>query len=121
VDYAAALAGLSAPARPSVFASGNQNDPSALLAAWTSRDNAANLAGYRFAIGSIPGGADLVNWTPTVAAQAALSGLALVAGHTYWISVQAKNEFGLWSFVARDWFIAGQAKVVRVHLPLVSN
>ena len=129
VDYAAPLAGQSAPARPSVFASGNAADTSALSAAWTSDDNTANVAGYRFtnvagyrfAIGAVPGSADLVNWTSTAVAQVDLSGLGLVADRTYWISVQAQNELGLWSFVARDWFIAGRTKVALIYLPLIGH
>jgi hypothetical protein len=119
VDYAGAITDQSAPSAPSVFASGDDADPSAVSAAWSSFDPESTLTGYRYAIGSAPGAVDIVNWTPTALSSATRAGLGLVPGQTYWVSAQAQNEGGLWSPLGMDAFVAGETKIVRRFLPWV--
>jgi hypothetical protein len=121
VDYAGTITDQSAPAAPSVFATGDDGDPSAARASWTSHDSESAITGYRYAIGASEGAADIVNWTPTAATTAARAGLGLLPGQTYWVSVQAQNTGGLWSPVAGDAFIAGETKTVSIYVPLVTR
>ncbi len=73
---------------------------------WVTSDTESGVTNYRYAVGTIPGGTDVVNWT-TIAAPSARSeaseftlvrsGLNLVRGQTYYVSAQARNAGGLWS------------------------
>ena len=68
-----------------------------LSANWdASTDNESGISGYQYAIGTTAGGTQTANWTNlgnvTTVTQ---TGLTLVAGQTYFFSVQAVNGAGL--------------------------
>jgi hypothetical protein len=59
-------------------------------------DPESGIKGYQYAIGSTPGGADIINWTPPrYELSTTRSGLSLTWGHTYYFSVRAVNGAGL--------------------------
>jgi len=62
------------------------------------RDCAIDL--YSYAIGTTPSGSDIVNWINTTTTSFDRSGLSLIFGQPYYISVKARNEGGLWSSIA---------------------
>jgi uncharacterized membrane protein len=65
---------------------------------------------YSYAIGTTAGGIDVVNWTNTPNTSFLRSGLGLIEGRQYYISVKARNAGGLWSAVGLPpAVIAGQA------------
>jgi hypothetical protein len=68
-----------------------------LSASWSAYDPDSVITLYSYAIGTTPGGGEVVNWTNTMATSFTRTGLGLIAGHTYYISVKARNEGGLWS------------------------
>lgn len=85
---------------------------------WWAKDPESEIAGYRYAIGSAAGATDIVNWTATGGTSLTRSGLGLVEGQQYWLTVQARNAGGLWSPSGYSAFTAGQG-LNRVFLPLV--
>jgi PKD repeat protein len=71
--------------------------PGTLSGRWTAHDPESAITLYRYAIGTTPAGTDVINWTNTPDTSFARTGLSLIAGHTYYVSVKARNEGGLWS------------------------
>jgi hypothetical protein len=113
LDYAGQISDTTAPAAPSVFATGSPADPTYVTASW----NGAGV-GYRYAIGSSRGATDIINWTSISTTQMTRSGLGLAAGKPYWVSVQARNAGGLWSPVGDSSFVAGQLSLRKLYLPV---
>ena len=73
---------------------------STLHAVWTAQDPQTGIEEYQYAIGTLSGGADVVNWTSCgTQASVTKTGLSLVTGKTYYFSVKAKNGAGLWGGV----------------------
>jgi len=97
-------------------------DAGVLSASWTASDPDSGITLYRYAIGTAPGGTDVVNWTNTPGTSFERAGLSLIAGQTYYVSVKARNEGGLWSGVAAAGVVAGSGEcgtsVRRIYLPL---
>jgi subtilisin family serine protease len=118
VDYAGEISDRTAPEAPSVMAGGKEGDPTTIEAMWWAEDPDSEITGYRYAIGSAAGATDIVNWTSTANSSLTRSGLGLVEGQQYWLSVQASNAGGLWSPTGYSAFVAGQP-FGRVFLPLV--
>jgi hypothetical protein len=118
VDYAGQITDQTPPNTPLVIAGGKQGDPSTVEAIWWASDPDSSITGYRYAIGSAPGATDIVNWTTTNNNSFTRSGLGLIEGRQYWVSVQARNIGGLWSASGYSAFVAGQP-LRRVFLPLV--
>lgn len=108
VDYAGQITDQTPPPIPFVSASGKQGDASYVEAAWLAIDPDSSIIGYRYAIGSAAGATDIVNWTSTTATGISRSGLGLVTGRQYWLSVQAQNVGGLKSDSRYSAFVAGQ-------------
>ncbi len=67
-----------------------------LAASWTAADIESGIAEYKYAIGTTSGGNDIWDWTTTSNASVTKTGLTLSAGSTYYFSVMAKNNVGLW-------------------------
>jgi subtilisin family serine protease len=107
VDYAGEITDRTAPQQVSVSAAGRVSDASAVTARWTASDPESAIVEYRYVIGSSPGTADIVSWTHTSSAELVRTGLGLVAGRQYWLSLQARNAAGLWSAPATAGFVAG--------------
>jgi hypothetical protein len=69
---------------------------SSLTFSWTSGDPESGIAGYRYAIGTSPGAADVVPWTAAgLATQVTRTGLNLSCDQAYYASVIATNGAGL--------------------------
>ncbi|MCC7360215.1 MAG: S8 family serine peptidase [Anaerolineales bacterium] len=130
VDYAGTITDQTPPSVSEVVATGSDADASLMQAFWSATNASVGLlspaadggvTGYRYAIGSAPGATDVVNWTTTNNAGVTRSLPGLMAGHTYWLSVQARNAGGLWSLVEYAEFIAGYRTLWRVFLPLAGR
>ncbi|MEP7357537.1 MAG: hypothetical protein ABI847_09890, partial [Anaerolineales bacterium] len=119
VDYAGQITDQTPPNSPYVFASGVNGVPSSVLGNWHAGDTESAVIHYRYAIGTASGVVDVVNWTLSDATQVARTGLGLVSGQHYWLSVEAQNQGGLWSTPGSDEFIAGVKKFVTVFFPLI--
>lgn len=73
---------------------------STLHASWSSTDPETGVAGYEYAIGTTPGGEDLVPFTSIGAATEVIrTDLALINGARYYFSIRATNGAGLVSAV----------------------
>jgi subtilisin family serine protease len=121
VDYAGQITDQTPPPPPTAFATGKPSDVSTVEATWSATDPESAITGYRYAIGSAAGTADIVNWTTTTATSMSRSGLGLVAGRQYWFAVQAKNAGGLWSAGTNRSFVAGQQSQTGLYLPFISR
>ncbi len=73
-------------------------DSSQLHATWTLSDAESGIVEYQYAIGVIQGGTDAVGWTSVgTDIYVTNTDLKLTPRETYYFSVKAKNEAGLWS------------------------
>ena len=71
---------------------------STLHAVWIAEDPQTGIGEYQYAIGTSSGGTDVVNWTSCgTLSEITKTGLSLVTGKTYYVSVKTKNSVGLWS------------------------
>ncbi len=69
-----------------------------LSAVWAKPAGPWNIAEYQCALGSYPGGSDVVGWTSCGSEHRCdLKGLPLQQGQAYFLSVKAKSSAGLWS------------------------
>jgi hypothetical protein len=118
VDYAGEITDRTPPEPPRVMAGGVGGDASTVEATWSASDPDSSITGYRYAVGSAAGAADIVYWTNTSSTSLVRSGLGLVEGHQYWLAVQARNEGGLWSPSGYGAFVAGQP-LHQIYLPVV--
>jgi PKD repeat protein len=77
----------------------NTTNTTTLEANWsTSSDTHSSVAKYYYAIGSTAGATDILGWTDNgISASMIQSGLSLIVGNTYYISVKAENGAGLQS------------------------
>ena len=68
-----------------------------LSANWdAATDNESGISGYQYAIGTTAGGTQILNWTSLAnVTTVTQTGLSLVVGQTYYVSVQAVNGAGL--------------------------
>ncbi len=67
---------------------------------WSSSDAQSGIAKYEYAVGTTAGGTDTLGWTNAgVATEQTITGLSLVSGTQYYISVRATNGAGLMSAV----------------------
>ena len=96
VDYGGAIGDTTPPPAPSVIAC-SASTPDTLSAFWTANDPDSSITLYQYSIGTSPGGSDVVYWTNTTENSFLRSDLHLTLGQTYYISVRARNEGGLWS------------------------
>jgi subtilisin family serine protease len=89
------------PSTPLVMDDGAAtNSPSILHFRWNAQDPDSGITGYQYAIGTTPGGAQVVNWTPVnTMTETFHVGLNLQEGYTYYVSVKAQNGAGRWSQV----------------------
>lgn len=120
VDYAGEITDKTPPDPPAVFATGINANTTTMTAIWSATDQDSVITGYRYAIGSAPGAIDIISWTEINNNQINQGGLNLVEARRYWLSVQARNNGGLWSASGYGSFVAGQANP-QVFLPIVLN
>ncbi|NOT06060.1 MAG: S8 family serine peptidase, partial [Anaerolineales bacterium] len=97
VDYAGSISDVTPPLRPTVTASGD--GLTTISASWSSSDPQSLITQYRYAIGTTPGGRDVVEWTYVSSTTTSIKrmGLNLTYGQPYYVIVGARNEGGLWS------------------------
>jgi len=71
-------------------------------ATWHATDSESGIAEYQYAVGTAPGQADVVSWTSAGLADESVITIpepGMSTGTTYYVSVKARNEAGLWSAV----------------------
>jgi len=125
VDYAGAVGDTTAPPQPAVQACAG-SAPGHLYASWSASDPDSAIDLYQYAIGTTPGGTDVVNWANTQETGFDRSGLSLTLGQTYYISVRARNLGGLWSEPAMPpGVVAGSGMCVTnlftISLPMITR
>jgi len=122
VNYAGAVGDTTPPPVPQVEACAGTSVDS-LSASWHALDPDSAITLYRYAIGTTPGRADVVNWANTPDTSFLRTGLSLITGQPYYVGVKARNEGGLWSEAGISGVVAGSGEcttnVRRVYLPLV--
>jgi len=66
--------------------------------AWSKPVGAYNVAEYQYALGTTPGGNDVIDWTSNgLERSVVISGISLQSGADYYVSVKARSDRGLWS------------------------
>jgi PKD repeat protein len=120
VDYAGYINDTTPPPAPIVTACAAAT-PNSLSARWSASDPESAIDRYQYAIGLTPGGAEVVNWTLTTLTEATRTGLTLIAGQTYYFSVKARNEGGLWSVAGSVGVVAGSDRCSTNEPPPVAD
>ncbi len=83
-----------------------------ITASWSATGSGPSIVGYEYAIGSTPGGSDVVAWTSAgTATSLTQTGLTLTAGSTYYFSVKAENT-------NLNWSIAGVSSGILAIAPI---
>ena len=84
------------PTTPIITVGETSNSLDSISASWISEDPESGIVEYQYAIGTTPGGTDVLYWTSYGAnTEALIYGLNLSDGQNYYISVVAKNGAGL--------------------------
>jgi len=101
VDYAGAIGDTTVPPAPYVEAC-STSSMDTLSATWSAHDPDSEITLYSYAIGTIPGGSDIINWTSSSSSDTSflLTGLGLIPGQYYYVSIKARNSGGLWSSIS---------------------
>ncbi|RPJ02889.1 MAG: hypothetical protein EHM39_00840, partial [Chloroflexi bacterium] len=120
LDYASFVADTTPPPQPAILAYGD-GGLNAISMQWSANDADSGITDYRYAIGSTPGGEEVVNWTKVTGTTITRTGLSLIEGQSYYVTVQARNAGGLWSPSAvSPAVVAGVASgPKRIALPLL--
>jgi hypothetical protein len=118
VDYAGSISDVTIPEKPAVIAWGD-GSLSNLYARWSANDSESEINLYRYAIGTFPGGSDVVNWTNTTITTLTKNGLNLSPDQAYYISVKARNVSGLWSQAGWSAGIVNGASYNFIFIPLL--
>ena len=106
VDYAGYINDTTPPPAPTVTACAAAT-PDTIAAEWSAYDPESAIDRYQYAIGLVPGGAEVINWTVTPLTATTRTSLTLLVGETYYFSVRARNEAGLWSTAGSVGVVAG--------------
>ncbi len=113
------------PPTPPVVLDGGAvtNSTSSLSASWSSDDPESGIREYQYAVGTIPGSADILPYTTTIFNFAVANGLSLTAGSKYYFSVRAVNNEGLVSAVGTsDGIVVDPSLVVSAKIiPFVQH
>jgi hypothetical protein len=123
VDYAGAIGDTTPPLAPHVSACAALASDT-LSAEWRASDPDGTITLYRYAIGSTPGGTQVINWTQTQGTSFLRSGLGLTRGQIYYVLVQARNAGGLWSPAGVSPGVAagtGQCSAAPVFIPVMRS
>lgn len=84
------------PGKPKID-DGNQSIRlDSLSATWDAEDSETDIELYKYAIGSMPGSTDVLEWANTSDDDSKVDDLNLTEGETYYWMVKAQNEVGLW-------------------------
>ena len=92
------------PSTPAVIDDGAYTSSTTKLhASWSATDAGSGIIEYQYAIGTLPGAADVVNWTSAgTGIEVTATGLTLNDGTTYHFAVKCQNGAGLWSNVGNS-------------------
>jgi hypothetical protein len=125
VDYAGAVSDTTPPSAPIVELCAG-DDLSSLSASWSASDPQTSINLYSYAVGTTPGGSEVIDWTTTTATSFNRTNLNLSAGGTYYVAVKARNAGGLWSEAGiPPGVLAGSgvctANTVLLYLPSVNR
>ena len=120
VDYAGEISDTTPPEQPLVLAWGN-GSLSQLSAYAYAEEPDSQITGYRYAIGTTPRSANVVNWTNISQNQVTHTGLSLLPEQGYYVSFQARNEGGLWSPIGVSNPVVNGAGLKNLYLPLTSR
>ncbi len=92
------------PDTPFVTDDGSYTDSTTELhATWTSFDATSGIVEYWYAIGTTPGGNDVVDWTSVgLDTEVTHTGLSLTYGEIYYFAVECKDNAGLMSDVGNS-------------------
>lgn len=89
---------LTPPSTPVVTVPDNIAVGQPLIASWSATDPDSMVAEYVYAVGTAPGGTDVVYWTSAgIGTKVSLDGLQLAPGCVYYVSVKARNSSQRWS------------------------
>lgn len=107
---------VTAPAAPVVVDDGvYTTSASQIHATWSASDAESGIDEYQVAIGTTPGGTDVAPFTSVgLSTEITKSGLSLLPGQTYHVSVKAKNGVGLWSDIGSSNGITAAATAATV-------
>ena len=90
-----------------------------LHATWVSVDAESDVPEYQYAIGTIAGGTELVDWTSTgTSTEVTVTNLILDQQETYYFAVKARNGAGLWSEVGVSDGIKSRSLVIGASCPV---
>lgn len=120
VAYAGAINDTSAPPAPSLGVDLCRASITSAAARWTAHDPDSAITLYQYAIGLSSGSEEVINWTYTPELGFDRAGLNLTMGQSYYVSVKARNEGGLWSEASYGTFTAG-VPCKQVFLPLLQR
>lgn len=95
------LADLTPPTIQAVNDGGDtQISTTELNAAWAATDPESGIVDYQYAVGTTVGATDIVNWLDAGGATGLnITGLQLIPGQKYYVSVRARNGAGTWGNV----------------------
>ncbi len=107
------------PPAPSLTTNSQSSSLDSIEAQWSSEDPESGIMEYQYAIGTTPGGTDVLYWTTYGNnTQAYLYGLNLTKGSQYYLSVVAKNGAGLKSPVSTSPAITAQKEpYIKIYYP----
>jgi len=108
--------------KPVVIANA-EGTPVRLRISW-SVQHPDGVTSYRYAVGTTPGGNEVVGWNevPTTTTSITLTGLSLVPGQTYYAAVAARNTNSQWSNIGVSNPVtpaAGDQSKYHIYLPLI--
>lgn len=75
---------------------GDFSSASVVKVSWEAVDEESGIIGYRYAVGRVRGGTDVLDWQEAgLATDVSINGLPLEEGSVYYVSIQATNGAGL--------------------------
>lgn len=119
-DYAGEISDTTPPPLPIVTAWGD-GSLTQLYAHALVNDLESDVVAYRYAIGTSPGGTDVINWTDTIDAEIIHTGLSLLQDQAYYVSVIARNVGGLWSSVGISNPVVNGMSFNYIFLPVITR
>lgn len=122
VDYAGYVTDGTPPTKPVVSAHGD-GTLTTLAFSWSSSDPQSGIDQYRYAIGTMSGGRDVVDWIYVGRNTTSVTryGLLLVAGQAYYVTVAARNAQGLWSQNGVSNPVLAGVNMSYIYLPLIKR
>ena len=101
-----------APDAPVVTGQGGYSpSQTSVTASWTAADAESGIQSYKYAVGSTPGGADLVGWRSTTDQSATITIPSQSLGASVYVSVKAQNG-------AKAWSAVGTSSAIRIAQPV---